>query len=185
MKKLRTVLMLFAIVVLACSVVNAQVDKETKAKKEAAKKFINSTPSVLKLAVTQRKANKKIKAKDDSTFIAKAYDHQKHAMELYAAGTYEKAMYHSLKARKLAVMAVKQNKGRFIDQSEPELIFKAFKNPTDKANKEFYSAMFKVFKDSGSADIGQWESELDPNVELTEGDSKITAELLKKMLPVK
>ncbi len=178
MRKIVFTLVVLSICILANSTAFAQdknADKALKAQKDAAKKFINATPAVIKLAITQKKKSKK---EDGEPLIAKAFDHQKKAVELYNAGTYEKALYHSLKARKYAAISIKQDKGTYEEKADSEVVFKDFKDVKAKENKAFYKSMKKVFDSKKETTIGDAESELESGVEVTEDDSKVDVKQL-------
>jgi hypothetical protein len=75
-------------------------------KKEQAKRIIRRT------AVVILAAHKKVKeGKVYTGDLARAIAHQKFAIKLYREGKYFKAIHHSRRARMLAIMAIKANKG--------------------------------------------------------------------------
>jgi len=174
MRRNLVILFLLSIFISMGAAVNAQ---DVKKQKNAAKNFINTTPSVIKNAIAQKKKNKKTDERD-GPLIAKAFDQYKHAVELYNAEKYEKAMYHSLKARKYAFLSIKENKGEVPDVNDPEIIFKDFKDPKDKENKAYYKNLKKVIKNVKDVTLGDMEGELDSGIEVTEDDTKVDPKLL-------
>ena len=195
MRKNVVVLFLMSLCILVGTAVNAQDAKLIAKQKNAAKSFINTTPAIIKKAVAQKKSNKKANDKN-GPLIAKAFDHQKHAVDLYNSEKYEKAIYHALKARKYAAWSIKENKGDFEETANPEMIFKDFKDRNLKIKDEdkdqtkermkeldkFYKNMKDVFKHKKDASIGVFETELDSGVEVTEDDDKAD---LKLLVPIK
>jgi hypothetical protein len=153
----------------------AQDKKLEQKQKNAAKSFINQTTGIIKAANNAKKANPKAKKKkkgedeeQGEAWIGKAIDHQKKAVELYNQGTaIEKAIYHSMKARKLAFIAIKEYKGEMQEQWEvnPEVLFKEF----DK-DKDFYKKVRKTMKDLKKPEIGDMEGELESGVEVSTAD---------------
>lgn len=80
--------------------------KGPQVKKEQSKRVIRRT------AVTIRIAHKKVKEGHVYTGnLAKAVSHQKFARKLYRHGKFYRAIHHSRRARHLAIMAIKANKG--------------------------------------------------------------------------
>jgi len=156
---------------------NADVfsQQKIKAQKSAAKNYINATVDYIKQAIAVKK---KAHREDGEPYIAKAFDHQKHAIELYNAGSFEKAIYHSFKARKFTMLSMKIDKGKFEDRSEAEIVFKDFKDPKNIENKAFYKSMKKAFINAKDASIGDAEADLDSGIEVTEDDAKVDIRLL-------
>lgn len=75
-------------------------------KKEQAKRVIRRTAGVIFVA------HKKVKEGGVYTGnLAKAIAHQKYARRLYRAGKFFRAIHHSRRARQLAVLAIRANKG--------------------------------------------------------------------------
>lgn len=195
MRKNLVTLVFMSLIILISSAVHAQDAKVLAKQKNAAKAFLNATPAIIKKAVTQKKSNKK-SIENIGVQIAKAFDHQKHAVELYNAEKYEKAILHSLKARKYAALSIKENKGDFEETANPETVFKDFKDRNLKIKDEekdktkermkeidkYYKNMKDAFKYKKDASIGAFESELDSGIEQTEDDEKID---LKQLTPIK
>lgn len=128
-------LVLFVAVLFSSLQMHAQKDPEAALLKKQgvdAKAFINSTLNVIKAAISAKKANKK-DPKSTEPFIGLAYDYQKKAVELYNAGNIEGSIFHALKARKLAIMGIKNNKGDVQDahQVDEEKLFKNFNKDKD------------------------------------------------------
>jgi hypothetical protein len=170
-----TVLSIF---ILATSVAFGQDKKVEKAQKTAVKTFINGTPAFIKEAVALKKESKR---EDGEPYIAKASDHYKHAVELYKAENLEKAIYHTLKARKYLAQSMKLDKGKYVEDTDVNTLFQNFKDPKDKENKDFYKNIKIVFKNTKDAALGEFESELDGDLEVTEDDSKVDVKGLEKV----
>jgi|ERR1051325_6556571 hypothetical protein len=108
-------------------------------KKEQAKRIIRRTAVVI-LAV-----HKKVKeGKVYTGNLAKAIAHQKFAIKLYREGKYFRAIHHSRRAKFLALMAIKANKGAETSemkyQKEDENAFKG--GPSDdELDKELAKEM--------------------------------------------
>ena len=75
-------------------------------KKEQAKRILRRTAVVILVA------HKKVKeGKVYTGDLARAIAHQKFALKLYREGKYFRAIHHSRRAKMLAIMAIKANKG--------------------------------------------------------------------------
>lgn len=131
-------------------------------KKQAndAKSFVNSSVTVIKAAVSAKKANKK-DPKSDDPFIGIAFAYQKKAAELYNEKNYEGAIFHAIKARKIAMMALKQNKGDIEDNHkvDSEKVFKNF-------NKDngFHKVLKSEMKNLKTMDIPSIDGYLTPGI---------------------
>lgn len=169
MRKNIIILALISVCLFMATALDAQ---DVKKQKNAAKSFLNATPSIIKNAIAQKKKSK-IDDEGSGPLIAKAFDHHKHAVDLYNAVKYEKAIYHALKARKYAILSIKERKGDYNETADPEIIFKDFKDPKDKENKAYYKNLKKVLKNVKDVALGDLEGELDSGIEVTEDDAKV------------
>jgi hypothetical protein len=75
--------------------------------KAKTKVYLNRTNVVLRLAANQVKTNKVYTGN-----LTKAIDHQKFAQELFTEGKFQKAIFHSHRARVLAHLVIEANKGK-------------------------------------------------------------------------
>lgn len=178
MKKNVIISVVLSILVLVTSVVFGQDKKVEKAQKTAVKSFINGTPAFIKEAISLKKESGR---SDGEAFIAKASDHYKHAVELYNNGTLEKAIYHTLKARKYLAQSMKLDKGKYVEDTDFTELFQNFKDPKDKANKDFYKTNKMMFKNTKDTSVGEFENELDGEVEVTEDDANVDVKGLVKV----
>ncbi len=179
MKKNVITSIVLSILILATTVLFGQDKKIEKAQKTATKNYVNGTVAFIKEAVTLKKESKR---EGGEPFIAKAFDHFKHAAELYNSGVFEKAIYHALKARKYLAQSMKLDKGKYVEDTDFTELFTNFKDPKDKANKDFYKTNKAMFKNSKDASIGEFESLLDGDIEVTTEDANVD---LKALLKVK
>ena len=138
---------------------NAQDADAALTKKQAldAKTFINSTFNVLKSACSAKKANKK-DPKTTEPFLGMGYDYQKKAVEVFQEKNYEIAINYAVKARKYAMMSIKQNNGKLLDTHEidPEKIYKNFKK-----EKDFIKVLKKEANNLKMQEIGTIDGTLD------------------------
>lgn len=178
MKKNVIISVVLSILILATSAVFGQDKKVEKAKKTVTKTYVNGTVAFIKEAVSLKKESKR---EDGEPFIAKASDHYKHATELYNNGDLEKAIYHTLKARKYLALSMKLDKGKYVEDTDFTELFQNFKDPKDKANKDFYKTNKMMFKNTKDASVGEFESELDADIEVTEDDSNVDVKGLVKV----
>lgn len=178
MKKNVIISVVLSIFILATSVVFGQDKKVDKAKKTVAKTYVNGTVAFIKEAIALKKESKR---ESGEPFIAKAADHYKHAVELYNNNDLEKAIYHSLKARKYIAQSMKLDKGKYVEDTDFTELFLNFKDPKDKANKDFYKNNKIMFKNTKDASIGEFENELDAEVELTAEDANVDVKSLLKV----
>jgi len=193
MKKLFTLSIIMAVCIFTSTAIYGQDAKVLKAQKASAKTFISATTKVISQANTAKIKIKRAEGVGGQN-IAKAYDHQKHAIELFAAGTFEKAIYHSLKARKYAAISLKEDGVDYVEAADAEVVFKDFRDPEEKdkdkkkANSVFFKSMKEVFKfkfklkDENAAFIGEAESLLDADIEKTADDKGVTPALIKEMV---
>jgi len=177
---IKTSILFFLIGFLMNPIAFAQKEKDLEKKqkdlekqqKNAAKMFINNTIPAIKEADRAFKAKKK----DTGGCLAKAYDNELFAMELYKAGNYEKALLHAAKARKFCFIVIKENKGKMNDvwEFESETLFASYNK-----DKEFHKKMFKTMRDLKTKDFGELEMELDPGYsDKTESDVAIVLKTL-------
>lgn len=140
--------------------VQAQDAATLKKQANDAKAFVNSSVTVIKAAVSAKKANKK-DPKSDEPFIGIAFEYQKKAAELYNDKNYEGAIYHAIKARKVAMMAIKQHKGDIEDNHkvDSEKVFKNY----DK-DKAFHKVLKSEMKNLKTMDIPSIDGQLTPGV---------------------
>lgn len=178
MKKNVIISVVLSIFILATSVAFGQDKKVEKEQKTAAKNYVNGTSAFIKEAIKLKKESKR---EDGDPYIAKASDHYKHAVELYNNGELEKAIYHSLKARKYLAQSMKLDKGKYIEDTDFTELFQSFKDPKDKENKDFYKTNKAMFKNTKDASVGEFENELDADIEVTEDDSKVDVKGLVKV----
>lgn len=178
MKKNVIISVVLSIFILATSVVFGQDKKVDKAKKTVTKTYVNGTIAFIKEAVALKKESKR---EDGEPFIAKASDHFKHAVELYSNNDLEKAIYHSLKARKYLAQSMKLDKGKYVEDTDFTELFLNFKDPKDKANKDFYKNNKIMFKNTKDASIGEFDNELDADVEVTTEDANVDVKGLVKV----
>lgn len=178
MKKNVIISAVLSIFILATSVVYGQDKKVEKAQKTAVKAFINGTTAFIKEAVTLKKESKR---EDGEPYIAKSNDHFKHAVELYNNGNLEKAIYHIIKARKYTALSMKLDKGKYVEDTDVMALFQNFKDPKDKSNKDFYKSIKIVFKNTKDANLAEFKSELDTDVEVTEDDANVDVKGLVKV----
>lgn len=84
----------------------AAIAHEPEVKKAQARHIIRKTAVVILVA------HKKVKeGKVYTGNLARAIAHQKHAIHLYRAGKFYRSIHHSRRARFLALLAIKANKG--------------------------------------------------------------------------
>ena len=81
-----------------------------KANKVAARRVLKKTAFVIVVAHKKVKENKVYTGN-----LAKAIAHQKFARKLYRGGKFLRAIHHSRRARHLAILAIKANKGTETD----------------------------------------------------------------------
>lgn len=178
MKKNVIISVVLSILILATSTVFGQDKKVEKAKKTVTKTYINGTNAFIKEAVSLKKESKR---EDGEPFIAKAFDHHKHAIELYNNGDLEKAIYHTLKARKYLAQSMKLDKGKYVEDTDFTELFQNFKDSKDKENKEFYKTNKAMFKNTKDTSVGEFENELDGDIEVTENDANVDVKGLEKV----
>lgn len=178
MKKNALISVVLSILILATSVVFGQDKKVEKAQKTVVKTYVNGTLAFIKEAVSLKKESKR---EDGDPFIGKASDHFKHAAELYNSGDLEKAIYHAMKARKYLAQSMKLDKGKYVEDTDFTELFLNFKDPKDKANKDFYKNNKIMFKNTKDDSIGDFESSLDPDVEVTGDDGSVDLKALIKV----
>jgi hypothetical protein len=73
---------------------------------EDARQIIHRTAMVL------LEAQRAVKYKHFYFGLARSFAHQQKAQELYKAGSYQDAIFHSLRARELAIQVIRENRGR-------------------------------------------------------------------------
>lgn len=178
MKKNVITSIVLSMLILSTPVVFGQDKKVEKAKKTVTKTYVNGTVAFIKEAVSLKKESKR---EDGEAFIAKAFDHHKHAIELYNNGDLEKAIYHNLKARKYLAQSMKLDKGKYVEDTDFTELFLNFKDPKEKENKDFYKTNKAMFKNTKDASIGEFENELDGDTEVTEDDTKVDVKSLEKV----
>jgi hypothetical protein len=88
-------------------------DGIAKAEKREAIKVLNRTANVL---MTAQKTVKRHKVYTGD--LAKAYDHQRFAKELFAAKDFDRCVRQSIRARQLAYMAIRANKGKISEDMD-------------------------------------------------------------------
>lgn len=180
MKSKILLLLISAVCVITAPAYSQANNAKEKLQKNSAKTFVNQSKVTISAAIAQQK---KVKNEESlEMFIARAYDHQKHAIELYNQGNYQKALIHSLKARKIAIASLAENRGEIKDELDAKVFYKDFKNPEDKENKDFFKNIAKAMKNKRDPNIGELESELDPNIEVTDSDGKVD---IKQLVNVK
>ena len=75
--------------------------------RSAAYRFINRTNKIIRHAGRVVKRHKNFTGD-----LAKSIEHQKYAKKLYLSGEYKRSIFHSQRARNLARIAIKVNKGK-------------------------------------------------------------------------
>jgi hypothetical protein len=96
---------MFALLVFQAGIVSAQVTI-----KEDARKFLNHTNDAI------MKAKGAVEVGQVYTGdVVKAVHHQKYARDLFKQGEYNKAIFHSYRARQLAFAAIRANKAKVTD----------------------------------------------------------------------
>jgi hypothetical protein len=131
MKTIKSAVIFFLMTSLFCSFneqANAQPN-ESIYKKTHARRAIQKTRFVLMKARTKVSEGKMYTGN-----LAKAISHQRLAKKLYLEEKYEKAIHHARRARMLAIMAIKANKGTPIADMEDSSLEKdmAKGSPSDE-----------------------------------------------------
>lgn len=150
--------LLLSLVILTSSIAFGQDKKVEKEQKTASKNYVNGTSAFIKEAVKLKKESER---GDGEPYIAKAFDHFKHATEVYNNGDLEKAIYHAMKARKYLAQSMKLDKGKYVEDTDFTELFQSFKDPKDKENKEFYKTNKAMFKNTKDTSIGDFDNNLD------------------------
>jgi hypothetical protein len=114
--------------------------KAGKADKVQARRVIHRTSSTLLIAQKKVKENKVYTGN-----LAKAVSHQRYARRLYVEGKFLRAMLHSRRARELAVLAIRANKGTETSDmkydQEDEATMNAEKVTNEELDKELEEQM--------------------------------------------
>lgn len=163
------VIIIFLSLILTSSFCFSQSSELEKKQIIVAKSFIKGTYNVVKAAGTAKKANKK-KPKSEEPFLGLAYDYQKKAVELYNDKMLESAINHSLKARKLAMMSIKQQNGKIQDNHHviPDVAYKHFEKDLD-----FYKEVKSNMKDLKTPEMSSIDNQLTTDIGLSTEDPKI------------
>ena len=161
---------ILSLLIVSSGNVFAQDKNKELRQKNAAKSFIIGTVTVIKAANTAKKNLMLKKKKDEDegeAYIGKSIDYQKKAVELYKQNKFEKAIYHSMKARKLSWFAVKEFRGQENEEqwSVKETLFKDF----DKEEK-FYKKTVAPAMKLKKIELGDLEGELESGVDVSTTD---------------
>lgn len=95
--------------------VKQRVVRRRAVKNVMARRVIRRTAVVILVAHKKVKENKVYTGN-----LARSIAHQKHAKRLFAKRMFNPAVYHSLRARRLALLAIKANKGEEPKESAPD-----------------------------------------------------------------
>lgn len=131
MKNIIRIWALFMIVSIGTSVYSAAPDRGRG--KNAARYIIHRTAAVLMVAQQSALQGQRFNG------LALAVAHHRYSLRMYAQGSYDNAIYHSLRARYLGAYVVKQNKNESLIDALYNHIEEKFASkspPADELDKE-------------------------------------------------